>query len=708
LKSIIIILFTLSSFFYSSASELENQKVIGLIKSLEQKLSKERIDSNKVPILLELSDLYSDNDKKKSISFASRAFKISKKQENKRFIYISGKTLGDLQCDIFDYDSAISSWNSALLAAISIKDLTKLLNAYDKLGEIAETKGDYSASVNYFLLGLGVATDNKIDSASALMNYKLGKVNILLENEEAINYLNKSLEIYIALEDYYMIAKVRFEIGNWYLRNGYLIKAKENYILSNQFSKYLKDKSEMAFLYEKLASVYYMQDSLFISLDYFTAALGIASGVSEPYLNAVLYNGVGRLSIKLKEYESARDYFIKALRRSLESGDRNIELDIYKNLALTYKMLKKFKQANEFNEKYILLRESLFSNEKSKIIANSLAKHRAEEKEKENELLRQKKKSLSLENEKQEKNTYILVGAFVFVFFIALLLFRNNKIKQKVNNELSQKNIQIEKQRSMLENLNDELVGRNEEIELINLNLMESESQLIEANASKDKFFSLMAHDIKNPISGFIISSDLLVNYFDKLEKGDILEKIKKINFSAIKLRDLLENILTWARSQTGAIEFNPEKVEIKCLAGDVCDLFSENVNNKNLTLENHILNEEFANVDKYMIETVIRNLVSNAIKFTPEGGTIKVLSESRDDLLIISVEDNGVGIPSNRIDDLFKITNQYSTNGTQNEKGTGLGLIMCKEFIEHNGGEISVESKKGEGTKFSFSIKKY
>ncbi len=701
---VLIILFPFAHI--AQASEVEKSEQ--LILSLEDGLLNEDSDSARVSILLEISKLIGQGDKDKSIKYASQAFELSKKSKDESLIYKSVSNLGDLQCDIYQYERALKSWSTALISSMKMNDFEKRINSYTKLGDISRVKGDFSNAVNYYILGLKTAKASKIDSSIALINFKLGRVHFVSENyDAAMESFNNALTIYLSLENYYMIARLRFEMANLYLQTGDIKKAKENYILSNHLSKYFKDKAETAYLYERLGSLYYMQDSLLVSLDYFTAALGISISLSNPRLNAVINNGIGTLSLKMEEYNEAKKYFLKALSYSLKSADKNIELNIYDNLSSCYKLLTDYKKALLYKEKYIQLRSSMFSTEKAKIIENSLARHKTEEKEIENELLRKDKKILSLENSEQKYiGNFIIVVASI-VLIIAIFLFRNNKIKQKINNELSQKNSQIEKQRSMLEKLNDELVGRNEEIELINLNLMESESQLIEANCSKDKFFSLMAHDIKNPISGFILSTDLLANYYNKLEKDEILIKIKKINFTAIKLRDLLDNILTWARTQSGTIEFNPEKVEIKCLAKDVCDLLKENARHKNITLKNEILNEEFALVDKYMIETVIRNLVSNAIKFTSEGGLVRLFSEHSGDLIIISCQDNGVGIPSNKIGDLFSITSQYTTRGTFNESGTGLGLIMCKDFVEKNAGHLSLVSKVGEGTKFSFSLKR-
>ncbi len=187
--------------------------------------------------------------------------------------------------------------------------------------------------------------------------------------------------------------------------------------------------------------------------------------------------------------------------------------------------------------------------------------------------------------------------------------------------------------------------------------------------------------------------------------------KLKNLPGSIFKssknIQNLLENLLQWSRVQTGRIEFNPINFDLNHLANDVVALYQVNAARKKITLSNAIENEYQINADKFMIDTLLRNLVSNSIKFTSQGGEIKILAENIPDeeMLQISIEDTGVGMNDEILSKLFKIDEHVTTKGTEKEKGTGLGLILCKEFIEKHGGKIWAESILGEGSKFKFTI---
>jgi len=224
-------------------------------------------------------------------------------------------------------------------------------------------------------------------------------------------------------------------------------------------------------------------------------------------------------------------------------------------------------------------------------------------------------------------------------------------------------------------------------------------------NAQKDKFFSIIAHDLKSPFNSIVGFSSLLV---DKVNENDIngIGKYAEIILqSSERALELLMNLMDWARSQTGRMEFNPEYFEIVRLIDDVADFFDDIAGHKKITLTRNLPTGNPVFADKAMISTILRNLLSNAVKFTRPGGEIIISANEKSGELIVSVADNGVGIPKDKIEKLFRLDESYSTTGTNNEKGTGLGLILCKEFIEKHEGKIWVESKAGNGSVFSFSL---
>ncbi len=235
--------------------------------------------------------------------------------------------------------------------------------------------------------------------------------------------------------------------------------------------------------------------------------------------------------------------------------------------------------------------------------------------------------------------------------------------------------------------------------------LKESEANLAELNATKDKFFSIIAHDLKSPFNSIIGIGELLSEQIKKKEFDDLEEYASIMQDSSHKAMNLLTNLLEWSRSQTGRMDFNPEFIRISLLADEVIDLLLYSATQKSIRVISQIPKSAVCFADKAMISSVLRNLVSNAVKFTENGGEVIISAMSSDSKYIVTVSDNGTGMSKEESDNLFRIDKFYSTRGTNNEGGTGLGLILCKEFISRHGCEIWAESKKGKGSNFLFTL---
>ena len=226
-------------------------------------------------------------------------------------------------------------------------------------------------------------------------------------------------------------------------------------------------------------------------------------------------------------------------------------------------------------------------------------------------------------------------------------------------------------------------------------------TELMEINATKDKFFSIISHDLRSPLSGLMGILDILSSSYDTLEEDEKLEIITEAASTSKSTYSLVENLLEWSRIQTGKMSFEPEEIRLLPLMHNVEKLYHQNLKNKqiNFVINVHPALTVFA--DMKMTETVMRNLLSNAIKFTKPGGTIAAMTESKDNSVIIKIIDNGVGMEEESLDKLFKMDVGHTTKGTEKESGTGLGLIICKDLIEKQGGKIWVESKKDKGSTF-------
>ncbi|PKL84282.1 MAG: hypothetical protein CVV24_00965 [Ignavibacteriae bacterium HGW-Ignavibacteriae-3] len=231
--------------------------------------------------------------------------------------------------------------------------------------------------------------------------------------------------------------------------------------------------------------------------------------------------------------------------------------------------------------------------------------------------------------------------------------------------------------------------------------------ELKQNNMTKDKFFSIIAHDLKNPFITILGFTDLLISDFGEFTDDEKLYYLTEMKKSADASHNLLQNLLHWSRAQTGRIEFNPQNIDLNNVVTSIVDLLKPSAERKDIEILTYIPKNTFVSADEDMLNTIIRNLLTNSLKFTDKNGKIGISCEQLDHEIQVCISDTGVGMSDKVKSNLFKLDVSQSTQGTANETGTGLGLILCKEFVENNGGTIFVESEVGKGSKFYFTLPK-
>jgi len=235
--------------------------------------------------------------------------------------------------------------------------------------------------------------------------------------------------------------------------------------------------------------------------------------------------------------------------------------------------------------------------------------------------------------------------------------------------------------------------------------LIENHEKLEELNATKDRFISILAHDLKNPFSSLIGFSELLIRHLDSLDKEQIRKYATNLYETTKNINDFLEELLAWARTQQSEISFQPKKLKLSAIVSDCKGLLSNGAQAKNINIIDSISSEIYIVADVGMVKTILRNLLTNAIKFTPKEGAIQVFAKVNHPMIEIMISDTGIGIEEESIKTLFKIGGAKSRVGTEGERGTGFGLLLCKEFVDKHGGHIWVESEKGKGSTFYFTM---
>ncbi|MCG8701384.1 MAG: ATP-binding protein, partial [Bacteroidales bacterium] len=310
---------------------------------------------------------------------------------------------------------------------------------------------------------------------------------------------------------------------------------------------------------------------------------------------------------------------------------------------------------------------------------------------------------------------FALFAIYLIIIARTHQIKKQNKLLDRLvrerTEELHTKNEELNVQKEELYDINSLLEERQQRVEEQSEKLSTQANELTkqrdklkETNAAKDKLFSIIAHDLKNPLNTISGLTELIVLKGDNYEKDKILKLIRAMYTSILKFQKLLENLLQWSRTQIGGIKFSPKRVDISVLVENIIQMIIKTAEQKGNTIKVNIEPQLMAYADEDMLELILRNLLTNAQKYT-QNGMIGIQANNTDTHTQIIVEDTGVGMDAEQLKLLFRIDKSNSTPGTDGEEGTGLGLIICKEFIDYHKGTIHVESTEDKGTKFKISL---
>ena len=515
-----------------------------------------------------------------------------------------------------------------------------------------------------------------------------------LKNYElAADYFKRTLEIDLKLGNKQDIAHSYNNLGELYLHYKKFDLAYTNLITSHELIGNVKDPDLQIEIFACLGEYYLETNNADSALKYIDKALIAAQNANRKRNQAYNYFLSGRYLMLINKNTPAIFQITEAIKLSDSVGVVENTADYYKYISEAYFNIKDFENAHLNLQISNAIKDSIQSDE----VATSLSNF-----EKQSELLRiqtefqleQQKKQSEVEKGELKLRLFTIFAILILIFLIiiAIIFIKNYRNKTKANKLLKEKNDIIESQSEKL-------------ISTIN-HLEENEHKLENLNATKDKFFSIIAHDLKNPFNIILGYSDLLAN--EPLIKNDPkkLDKISKTLHSTAEFSyELLENLLTWSRSQTESMKAKKEYFNLAELINSQLDFFNNQAGSKNISISFDIEPELIVYADPNMVFTSLRNLIHNAIKFTKEAGRIDVIANLDCDTVRLSVRDTGIGISLKDQKKLFRIDSDFKINGTNNETGTGLGLILSNEFINKNGGEISVESEEGKGSIFTFTL---
>lgn len=642
------------------------------IDSLETKIILAH-DTLRIEMLQTLSSWYFEVNPETARYRLAEAMRLAKLYKKNRDVVKIEILSGDLQSRALkNYDSALVYYLSALELSQQMNTPTEIPLVQERIASLFEQVDNWEKAFDYYLQALPGyrSIGNRLRELYVSQQLAYCKLQMGDDPYVAIGYLEEALQLARDMSNKEEEARCLMLLGDAQVKLANYKEAHNKYQEGIALLETLKTSKLKSEIYDKIGQTFRLQNQLDAAINALVKSLDIRRQIKNDALLASSFNQIGALCIQRREYERAINNSTLGLKHAQEANNDQLIRDAYENLYRAHLALEQFQKSAFYAEQFVSINEMIKSEQKESSLVRGEVDYISSKQENEIAMLRQKEESARF-------ITQLLISLLLLALVSAVTFIYLYRGKKRAARELAAINEKVNKQNKELQELNE----------------------------TKDKFFSIISHDLKGPLNSLTSFSSLLMNHTDSMSKEEIQMLAKDLDGSLKNLFALLENLLEWARSQTGNIELKPVRLALSEIVDSTFKVLEKSAGNKEIKLKNLIQDSSFAYADKNAISTVIRNLVSNAVKFTPQGGQIEVSCTEWQDSVEISIKDNGVGMPADVVEKLFKIGQKHSTKGTANEKGTGLGLILCKEFVEKNGGKIWVKSELNQGSEFIFTL---
>lgn len=680
---------------------LNNQKIslfalfCFLVLFAENGISQTQVDSlknllphapekEKINILVKIGFFLSSENPNEAIKFLDEAIELADETGNEwnkaDALFNKGVALWHLG----KINESDEYYNQAIPIYEAYFDSASLIKVYNSQAINHQMRGNVDKAFETFLHSLDFA--KKIDDKATIFNTLLN-IGIMYDNnsnyEKCLYYYNEALR-YARYSDRSSLALLQSYIAEVYLTTKNYPKAEEFLNRAIENSKLSNDKNSLIWAYSSLGKIELGKKNFAKAESYYKESLALALKTDFKLDIIHAYTDLGKYYNATNNLQNAEKNLLEALTLSEELKtlpDLNI---VYGELANLYSKRMDYKKAFEFHKKYKSISDTLYSISNSQQIAELDAKYELKQSEKQTELLKN-------ENELQKKvinsqKIIALVIAILAILSIVLIwvLLRNRTKILKANTEMLLKNQEIEKNQKEISEKNRDLAG---------------------LNATKDKFFSIIAHDLRNPIAGFVNISELLEQEYERLTDEDKKDILKQMSSSSKNLIMLLENLLTWARLSSNKIEIYSEKLILSEIVDYSIHPYLQSAINKKIKVTVDVPSNIFINTDRFIFQAIAGNLINNAIKFSNQHTEINVGYENSENYNHLFIRDHGIGIEESQLRNIFVLGKASAGKGTMGESGTGLGLVLVKELVDKLGWSIEVKSKVNSGTEFKLVI---
>ena len=555
--------------------------------------------------------------------------------------------------------------------ATKYNDFESLVKAYSFVGVAYRILGNYSESTDYYYKGLELAKKYHVLDQEGYAYINIGNLHIYQEYyNSALENLNKALDIAEKTDDKRMKAYVYLNLGRAHL----LKKELDNALINFEKALALRDEinqiSGLAVCYKYIGDVYYERKNFKNALIKYNESLKTVDEKSDKDLTANIYIKIAEIYLVSEDYKLADKNAITALQIAQKIGAKLVIRDALFILSEVYWQTEQYRKAAESNKNIIRYNDTLFNQQLSEKIFNLEYRFEKEKKQAEIDLLNKDKQisELLLNRSRTLSITLSIILILISGIFIYFLYsFRHRKRQNKI----------LEQQKEELKRL----------------------------NLTKDKMFLIIGHDLRGPVGSLISLIEVLLQEEEISKNKSLVNTFSVFMKSVQSINDLLENLLFWARSQRGEVFYTQEKININQIIERNILIFKGIADSKGIKLSTSFTEQFDALADRNMATLVIRNLLSNAIKYTGKDGIIDINIKKEDNWLKFSIKDSGIGFDQNIAKKIFQNDSFYTTSGTNNEKGSGLGLILCYEFVKKMGGEIWADSIPEKGSTFYFTV---
>ena len=630
-------------------------------------------------------------------------------------------TLALLYTEIGIHDSSDLFNKKALREVVLLNDQDLLFDVYNAQGQIFNLKREYDSGLYYFskMRDIAVEQNDSIKLAASYNNLALAEENL---GNNIIAYQNyiKAMELFESLNDQKNLAIIYNNLGQVYHSLGEYENAFPFYEKAIKTNKELNNLNDLGMNYNNMGISFKENGEYDKAIEMLQLSSDIAHQTGSSYSEARALHNLANIYRDIEDFEQAKTSYLESLRICSDNDIKYGMMLNYHGLTSLYVEIENWQQAEyfadqamklayEFNHYPTISESNLFlslvneqkgdhskalelykkhnqaddtiaARKHRNFILELQTKYDTERKELENE-------TLKLENEKQNHTieeqkiiTILVSSALVFVMLLLFFLIRTQRSLKRANQKLNDLNADFASQNKLLE----------------------------ETVKTKDKLFSIIGHDLRSPFNSMLGFLNLIVEDFDSFEKEEQKALITDLYKKSFNLYNMVENLLQWALQQKGEISFKPDYNDIWEILNDEITFLASRAEKKQIAINNEVSKESNVYCDLNMMQTVFRNIISNAIKFTPIGGSIFIKSKLRQHDLVISICDNGIGMDSQTIEQILQSDSFISSEGTNKETGVGLGLRIVKEFVSIHKGDFSIESEPHKGSCFYIRLNKH